>query len=179
MKVELKRLQVFLRMSQETICFAADIWIDGRKVGSAENEGHGGNTTVHVPADMRDALKAWCATQIPADYNETQRALLGFKDDDFDYAASAAKHADEWWVDHMVQQFLDAKEKARLAKATAKHDAYYKDRCSKYGTNAARFEVQKGSTRETRWVEFKRGTEVAARAAAEKKFKLENWTVIA
>ena len=29
-------------MSDETDCFVADIWIDGKKVGEAKNDGHGG-----------------------------------------------------------------------------------------------------------------------------------------
>lgn len=40
--VELKRVSVNHRLSEETNCFVADIWIDGKKVGDVRNDGHGG-----------------------------------------------------------------------------------------------------------------------------------------
>lgn len=44
MKIELKRISFNERMSDETNCFVADLYIDGKKVGEASNEGHGGCT---------------------------------------------------------------------------------------------------------------------------------------
>jgi hypothetical protein len=44
MKIELKRISFNERMSNETNCFVADLIIDGKKVGSCQNNGHGGNT---------------------------------------------------------------------------------------------------------------------------------------
>lgn len=35
------------RLSEETMCYAADITVDGRTVGTAENRGHGGMTMIH------------------------------------------------------------------------------------------------------------------------------------
>lgn len=42
MKVELKRVTHSKRLSQETSCFAGDLWIDGAKVGEVRNDGRGG-----------------------------------------------------------------------------------------------------------------------------------------
>ena len=44
MKVELKRISLNERMSDETNCFVADLIINGKKVGSCQNDGHGGGT---------------------------------------------------------------------------------------------------------------------------------------
>lgn len=44
MKIELKKVSFSERMSKETNCFTADIYVDGKKVGYAENRGEGGNT---------------------------------------------------------------------------------------------------------------------------------------
>lgn len=44
MKIELKKIQVFERMSEETNAFVADVYIEGKKVGTAKNDGHGGET---------------------------------------------------------------------------------------------------------------------------------------
>ena len=41
------------RLSEETMCYAADIFVDGEKVGTAQNRGHGASTTIH-PAEPFD-----------------------------------------------------------------------------------------------------------------------------
>jgi len=44
MKVTLKKISFYERMSEETNCFAADLYINGKKVGEAKNDGQGGCT---------------------------------------------------------------------------------------------------------------------------------------
>lgn len=44
MKIELRRISFNERMSEETNCFVADLYIDGKKVGECKNEGMGGPT---------------------------------------------------------------------------------------------------------------------------------------
>lgn len=44
MLIELRKLKIASFLSQETIAFAADIYVDGKHVGCADNQGHGGNT---------------------------------------------------------------------------------------------------------------------------------------
>lgn len=56
MKIELKRLKVYPRMSDETLAFVADVWVDGKKVGTAKNDGHGGQTMVDVPPEIRERM---------------------------------------------------------------------------------------------------------------------------
>ena len=46
MKIELKSVKYFASLSEETNCFQATVWIDGKKVGTAENLGHGGPTDI-------------------------------------------------------------------------------------------------------------------------------------
>lgn len=43
-EIELKNIQVFERLSEETTAFAATIYIDGVRVGEAKNDGRGGIT---------------------------------------------------------------------------------------------------------------------------------------
>lgn len=47
MKIELKNIKHSEFASQETHCFQATIYIDGKKVGTVENQGHGGCDSVH------------------------------------------------------------------------------------------------------------------------------------
>ena len=44
MKIELRNIKIYERLSEETTCFTADIFIDGKKAGTAENRGNGGCT---------------------------------------------------------------------------------------------------------------------------------------
>jgi hypothetical protein len=46
--ITLKRFQHYPRMSQETEAFNADLAYEGVVIGSAENNGHGGCTFVHL-----------------------------------------------------------------------------------------------------------------------------------
>jgi len=44
MKIELKNFKTFPRMSEETLAFVADVYINGVKAAFAKNDGHGGPT---------------------------------------------------------------------------------------------------------------------------------------
>ena len=44
MKIELKKISFYERMSEETNCFAADLYINGKNVGECKNDGQGGCT---------------------------------------------------------------------------------------------------------------------------------------
>ena len=47
MKIELKNFKFYDRLSEETMCFIANIWVNGIKCGYAENSGKGGCTSYH------------------------------------------------------------------------------------------------------------------------------------
>jgi hypothetical protein len=86
MQLELKRISYNARLSQETNAYSADLYMDGRKVATCSNAGHGGCDEVHwlVPeaADLIDAffktvppikshgyelqpdLELWCGQQV-------------------------------------------------------------------------------------------------------------------
>jgi len=63
MKIELKALKYSDFASQETHCFHANIYIDGKKAGWAENNGHGGMTSIH-PHQLYTTIKQ-CTDKIP------------------------------------------------------------------------------------------------------------------
>jgi len=47
MKIELKNFKFYDRLSEETMCFVGNIWVNGIKCGYAENSGKGGCTSYH------------------------------------------------------------------------------------------------------------------------------------
>ncbi len=46
-KVELKKIEYSERMSEEIMCFVADLYINGKKVGYCKNNGHGEPNEYH------------------------------------------------------------------------------------------------------------------------------------
>jgi len=47
MKIELKNFKFYERLSEETLCFIGNIWVNGVKCGYAENTGKGGCCSYH------------------------------------------------------------------------------------------------------------------------------------
>ncbi len=158
MKVELKRFTTNARLSQETTAFAADVWVDGKKAGHAENDGHGGMTMVHLDKSIRDAVEAYGKTQVPAEY------------------ASFTGGA-EWIVDQLVEAELQKKADKSLAKKIANADAKQKAAYAKKGLLTAR--MRHGDT--WTWFPFKPGSDpktVADAIAAKDKALVDELVVL-
>lgn len=72
MKIELKNVKFYERMSEETNAFTADIFVNGKNVGYAKNDGCGGCTNYqHNSAKDReiiDAAEKYCLTLPPINY---------------------------------------------------------------------------------------------------------------
>lgn len=119
MKIELRRFSTNARLSQETTAFAADVWIDGKKVGYAENAGHGGNTNVHLDPTIRSAVEAHGKTLVPTEY----KTISGT----------------EWVIDQLVEAELQKRHDKSIEKRLAKVDAKERTYCTQHGLRAARF----------------------------------------
>ena len=57
MKIELKNVKVNEAFSEETTCFIADVFINGKKVAHAKNDGRGGCTDYYPYEGKRELLK--------------------------------------------------------------------------------------------------------------------------
>ena len=57
MKIELKNVKVNEAFSEETTCFIADVFINGKKVAHAKNDGRGGCTDYYPYEGQRELLK--------------------------------------------------------------------------------------------------------------------------
>jgi hypothetical protein len=141
MKIELKRFTTNARLSQETTAFAADVWVDGRKAGHAENDGHGGNTMVRLDPSVRAAVEAHGKTLVPAEYKFVSGT--------------------EWVVDQLVEAELQRRSDKTFAKKIANADAKERAYCEKLGLRAARFRHDDT----WRWFGFK--TDVDPKTAAD------------
>jgi hypothetical protein len=56
MKIELKNVKVNEAFSEETTCFIADVFINGKKVAHAKNDGRGGCTDYYPYEGQRELL---------------------------------------------------------------------------------------------------------------------------
>ena len=63
--ITLKRFKDYPRMSQETVAFNSDIAYEGVTVGTAENDGHGGCTFVHLNDKGRSIPSLVEASRLP------------------------------------------------------------------------------------------------------------------
>ena len=61
MKIELRNIKHAAFASEETYCFSATVYVDGKKAGSARNAGKGGATDVWPP-ELEARLNAYAAT---------------------------------------------------------------------------------------------------------------------
>ena len=93
MKIELKALKYSDFASQETHCFYANIYIDGKKAGWAENNGHGGMTTIH-PHQLYTTIRQ-CTDKIPpriVKYGDTEMSIDTSPDSYIDELVTLALH---------------------------------------------------------------------------------------
>ena len=67
-RLTLKSFKTVKWMSEETVCFTASVLIDGKLIGEASNEGHGGCTFLHFVSPAAEATAEQFAKSInPAD----------------------------------------------------------------------------------------------------------------
>lgn len=68
-EVAIKSLKVMESLSEETLCFTANIYVDGKKAGTASNCGHGGCTDYHFDdRKLEQDVDAWTKTLPPREY---------------------------------------------------------------------------------------------------------------
>ena len=70
MEIELKKIKITDEMSDETTCFCADVWIDGKYAGSAENAGSGG-PNLYRPHRLEDVLQKHAESLGPVEFGGT------------------------------------------------------------------------------------------------------------
>lgn len=115
MNIELKRISIYDRMSEETTAFNADLWVNGKKIGEASNEGHGGPTSYGAinNDEARKLLaqaEAYCKTLPPV---TSEVVFAG--EEPFTYDQTL-----ETFIDDLIEKECERKEKAKLEKKMAK-----------------------------------------------------------
>lgn len=65
MKIELKSIKYAAFASQETSCYNANLYVDGKKIGTVANEGHGGCDSFHGDWETFKKADEWCKANLP------------------------------------------------------------------------------------------------------------------
>jgi hypothetical protein len=111
MKVELKNFKEFKELSDENTCFVANIYIDGKKAGRAENRGRGGMTLVLMESPE---LKS----QLETSAKEYLKNVPNSENIPSEYFA-------EYFVDDLVDNLLKENEDKNLQKTAEKKKAHF------------------------------------------------------
>jgi len=187
--VELRRIHVDERLSQETMAFAADVYIKGRKVGYADNNGHGGSTNVRVPvtpdnteafakfADTlvvewmhvyrvhgdRKGITVCCNAETAIDQLTNARYCKACKEN---VHAGYMDGEEVFVVDYLVEKYRDDKHKAKVEKKNQKIDRAECTKNDARGRLTMRYSVKtpKGDTMFV-WPSFGPGEDPATIAA--------------
>lgn len=115
MNIVLKNIQVNERLSEETNCFSATIYIDNVRAGEASNRGHGGNTDYRAFDARGQKLihdaEEYCKGLPPKVYPG-----MGKKGRDV-----VIKMDLEHYIDNLVMEHLTAKDRAQFNKKLENH----------------------------------------------------------
>lgn len=128
MKVELKKLRVYERMSEETTAFVADVYINGKNVGEAKNDGRGGETELQFYHEQGSPLRKLCDEAFAWAKTLPDRVVdMGEGRQPFTYKVNLVDVIDE-----QVEDFLKKKEEAKQAKLFEKGFAWGKPNAGSY-----------------------------------------------
>lgn len=108
MKIELKQVKHYERLSEETNCFSAFVYVDGIKCASAENRGVGGNTDIWALdikfKDLVNKAEEFCKTIPPHVFSD----------------GITMPYTLEILVDELLEKYLDEKHKEKHNKKMQK-----------------------------------------------------------
>ena len=101
MKLELKNITYYKQGSEETPCYNADVFVDGKKMFHASNDGHGGSDMTYGHGDYSwkdiEKVDSWIKDNFPKGSFES-----GGKTHYYDYDL-------ESWCHDRLYEFLDKK----------------------------------------------------------------------
>jgi hypothetical protein len=73
MKITLKSIKYAAFASEETNCYSGTLYVDGKKIGTVSNQGHGACDTFRGDWDAHKKADEWCKANLPkwAAYGDT------------------------------------------------------------------------------------------------------------
>ncbi len=105
MRIELRNIKYAAFASEETSCFEATVYVDGKKVGEAHNDGHGGSTLI-FPRELEERINAYAktlpdeVTDLPDPHDESKPFVM--------------KQTAESIIDNLLNDYLTRRDLQRL-----------------------------------------------------------------
>tara|TARA_R100000664_G_scaffold29927_1_gene42129 strand:+ start:3438 stop:3923 length:486 start_codon:yes stop_codon:yes gene_type:complete len=65
MKLEFKNIKYYASMSEETDCYEAILYVDGKRLGRVHNDGHGGCDHHDFSWKEYERVNEWCKENLP------------------------------------------------------------------------------------------------------------------
>ena len=106
MKIELKNIKTNMALSEETICFSANLYKDGKKVGQVVNRGHGGCHEYSFGYDVERPMNEWCKANLPK-----WRSKFG---DDIEWETDLEMYISELVNDFNINKYMKSLLKRRI-----------------------------------------------------------------
>jgi hypothetical protein len=113
-KVELKAIKFHQDMSEETNCFSANIYLNGKKVGSVKNQGHGGCNFYDFA--FKDKNGEWTRDR------ESEKILYDWADSqELTYELDGETHEVvyeklDWVIDNLFDKAMEIKDLKRMCR---------------------------------------------------------------
>jgi hypothetical protein len=107
MHIELRKIKYFAAGSEETSCFVANVYIDGKESGEVKNEGHGG-CNFYYPFELETRINEYAKTLPPRKFS-----LEGVPEDET-YQPDA-----DTLISDLLEEYLSTKELKRLLASKA------------------------------------------------------------
>lgn len=102
MKLQLKKVKVYNELSEETICFTAELYVDSKKVAKMKNDGCGGSTVVY----FADGCRSESAQQVTQFAKENPIVY------NFPWGDYVGSHVEDH-VDRLLDLWLEKKAKRK------------------------------------------------------------------
>ena len=117
MEIKLKNLKVIKCMSEETTCFQATVYVDGKKAGTAQNDGHGGCTYCHLDPKFRHIEEQKFTIPCYCDGHEKDCFLCN--------GTGTFEDGLDGYIDHLVETTQKEKERNAFTKKLLKNGMNY------------------------------------------------------
>lgn len=156
-RVTLKRLTVAQRLSEETLCYSADLYLDGRKAATVSNHGQGGQTEIRPCGEHNQNLRA--RDQLMAVLSQIAESSATEDAVRWGSGISDGKliEGPEQLVDSIAHAMEEEKRAKQYQAKVARTEAKMVEKCRRAGFGCVRFDIESGNTFATSWATFTDG----------------------
>lgn len=96
LRIEVKNVKVAQHLSMDSTAFTASVWIDGKRVGQASDDGHGGCIRVDIDRESQRKLNEYCASLPPRTYEDMPGREFPVTDEDIIGKLVDAYEQNQW-----------------------------------------------------------------------------------